>query len=49
MFAMFINASSFNQNISSWSVNGVTHCSQFSQDAPLTETNTPNFTNCDPN
>ena len=49
MFAMFINASSFNQNISSWSVNGVTYCSQFSQDAPLTETNTPNFTNCDPN
>ena len=49
MGAMFNNASSLNQDISSWSVNGVTYCSRFSQDAPLTETNTPNFTNCDPN
>jgi surface protein len=49
MGGMFVYASSFNQNISSWSVNGVTYCSQFSQDAPLTESNTPNFTNCDPN
>ena len=49
MGGMFVYASSFNQNISSWSVNSVTYCSQFSQDAPLTESNTPNFTNCDPN
>jgi len=38
--------SPFNQDISSWSVDGVTDCTQFSDGAPLTEANTPNFTNC---
>jgi len=47
MRAMFQN-SSFNQNISSWNVNNVTDCDGFSNSAPLTEANTPNFTNCTP-
>ena len=40
--------SNFNQNISSWDVSNVTVCYQFSFNAPLTEENTPNFTNCTP-
>ena len=47
MNGMFLG-SSFNQDISSWSVDGVTSCGNFSEDAPLTEANTPNFTNCTP-
>ena len=43
-----ISYSPFNQDISSWSVDGVTDCTQFSDGAPLTEANTPNFTNCTP-
>jgi len=46
MSEMFINASAFNQDISSWSVDNVTNCVDFSDGAPLTEANTPNFTNC---
>ena len=41
-------AGGFNQDISSWSVDNVTDCGGFSLDAPLTEANTPNFTNCIP-
>jgi surface protein len=48
MIYMFQNANAFNQDISSWSVDGVTSCGNFSEDAPLTEANTPNFTNCTP-
>ncbi len=44
---MFQN-SSFNQYIGSWSVDGVLYCGNFSDGAPLTEENTPNFTNCTP-
>ena len=40
--------SPFNQDISSWTVNNVTSCGSFSDCAPLTEANTPNFTNCTP-
>ena len=47
MNGMFLG-SSFNQDISSWSVDGVTSCGNFSEDAPLTDENTPNFTNCTP-
>ena len=47
MNSMF-RGTSFNQNISSWSVDGVLYCSNFSDGAPLTEANTPNFTNCNP-
>ena len=46
MDGMFGGATAFNQDISSWSVDGVTSCGNFSYNAPLTEENTPNFTNC---
>jgi surface protein len=49
MESMFAGATSFNQDISSWSVDGVTDCAIFSVNSSLTEANTPNFTNCDPN
>jgi surface protein len=45
MSYMFYGAT-FNQNLSSWSVSNVINCTYFSYDAPLTEANTPNFTNC---
>jgi len=48
MNSMFFYAD-FNQDISSWSVDNVTNCYQFREGALLTEANTPNFTNCDPN
>ena len=48
MNSMFWGADFFNQNLSSWNVDGVTNCEDFSTDAPLTEENTPNFTNCTP-
>ena len=46
MNGMFFGASSFNQDISSWDVINVTDCDNFSSHTPLTEANTPNFTNC---
>jgi len=48
MSNMFGAATAFNQNLSSWSVDNVTSCVSFSTNAPLTEANTPNFTNCTP-
>ena len=48
MYNMFREASNFNQDISSWSVDNVIYCDYFSDNAPLTEANTPNFTNCTP-
>ena len=45
---MFANAQAYNQNLSSWDVDNVTDCSIFSDNSPLTEANTPNFTNCTP-
>ena len=47
MYYMF-SGSDFNQDISSWDVSNVTNCGNFSDGAPLTEANTPNFTNCTP-
>lgn len=47
MGSMFAS-SVFNQDISTWSVANVTSCGDFSINAPLTEANTPNFTNCTP-
>ena len=40
--------SAFNQNIRFWDVSNVTYCNDFSDNCPLTEANTPNFTNCTP-
>ena len=48
MYGMFWGADIFNQNLSSWNVNGVTDCENFKLWTPLTEENTPNFTNCTP-
>jgi len=45
---MFNSADAFNQDLSSWSVANVTDCFNFSFESPLTEANTPNFTNCTP-
>ena len=49
MTGMFENATAFNQDISNWNVDNVYNCTNFSVNSPLTEANTPNFTNCDPN
>jgi len=48
MEAMFRSAINFNQDISTWDVSNVRNCGNFSEEAPLTEANTPNFTNCTP-
>ncbi|MBT3588690.1 MAG: BspA family leucine-rich repeat surface protein, partial [Flavobacteriaceae bacterium] len=48
MRAMFYNAFAFNQNLSSWSVDGVTQCLQFSDDTTSWTLPQPNFTNCTP-
>ena len=45
---MFTYAYDFNQPIGNWDVNNVTNCESFSYNCPLTEANTPNFTNCTP-
>ena len=48
MYKMFYGATAFNQYIANWSVDNVTSCGSFSTNSPLTEANTPNFTNCTP-
>ena len=45
---MFKDATSFNQDLSSWSVDGVTQCLQFSDGATSWTLPQPNFTNCTP-
>ncbi|MDA9803788.1 BspA family leucine-rich repeat surface protein, partial [Flavobacteriaceae bacterium] len=47
MYGMFFE-SLFSQDISNWDVSNVNNCNGFSDGAPLTEANTPNFTNCTP-
>jgi surface protein len=49
MYAMFVGLSSFNQDLSSWSVENVTSCSRFSEGASTWTLPQPNFTNCNPN
>ena len=46
---LFNNAIVFNQNLSSWDVDGVTDCTNFSQEATSWTLPQPNFTNCNPN
>jgi len=46
MFSMFYQANSFNQNLSSWIVNGVIDCGGFSEGATSWTLPQPNFTNC---
>jgi hypothetical protein len=48
MESMFNFATSFNQDLSSWSVNNVTFCNQFSDGAYSWTLPQPNFTNCTP-
>tara|TARA_B100000767_G_scaffold81852_1_gene78765 strand:- start:326 stop:568 length:243 start_codon:yes stop_codon:yes gene_type:complete len=43
MYSMFVYAETFNQDITSWSLDGVTDCANFSTAALLTAANTPNF------
>ena len=47
MFSGYDGEITFNQDISNWNVTNVTDCYAFST-GPLTEENTPNFTNCTP-
>ena len=48
MAYMFRGAISFNQDLSSWSVDGVLNCEDFSTDTPQWTLPQPNFTNCTP-
>ena len=48
MRSMFFDAFSYNQNLSSWSVDGVTQCNNFSEGANSWTLPQPNFTNCTP-
>jgi hypothetical protein len=45
---MFYGATAFNQDLSSWSVDGVTDCINFSDVTPSWTLPQPNFTNCTP-
>jgi len=49
MQSMFFNAIYYNQDLSSWSVDGVTSCNYFSYGTSSWTLPQPNFTNCDPN
>ena len=46
MTSMFYQATFFNQDLSSWSVNGVAYCENFSYGASNWTLPQPNFTNC---
>jgi len=48
MASMFENATSYNQDLSSWNVANVTFCSGFSTGATSWTLPKPNFTNCTP-
>jgi hypothetical protein len=48
MFEMFYRANYFNQDLSSWSVDGVKVCDDFSDGATAWTEPKPNFTNCTP-
>jgi len=48
MSVMFKYNEAFNQNLSSWSVDGVSSCGGFSDNTPSWTLPQPNFTNCTP-
>jgi len=48
MYYMFGTATSFNQDLNSWSVDNVTVCDGFSNGATSWTLPQPNFTNCTP-
>ena len=47
---MFGEAANFNQNLTSWNVSNVSNCSSFdiNSNNNWTDSNKPNFTNCNP-
>ena len=45
---MFSGATSFNQDLSSWSVFNVFNCDDFDANTPQWTLPKPNFTNCTP-
>ena len=45
---MFYGNIAFNKDLSSWSVDGVINCTDFSFDTPQWTLPQPNFTNCTP-
>ena len=47
MVQMFMYATSFNKDLSSWDMSNVTDCIQFSVEATAWTLPKPNFTNCD--
>ena len=48
MYYMFAGATSFNQDLSSWSVSNVTQCTDFSLNTSAWTLPKPNFTACTP-
>jgi len=48
MIFMFSGTTNFNQNLSSWNVDNVISCSDFSIDSPQWSEPKPNFSNCNP-
>jgi hypothetical protein len=48
MKKMFNNATSFNQDLSSWSIDAVDECDSFGNGASSWTLPKPNFTNCNP-
>jgi hypothetical protein len=48
MNGMFSGADTFNQNLSSWSVDNVTYCTSFNYNTPQWTLPKPTFTNCTP-
>jgi hypothetical protein len=48
MVSMFARADTFNQDLSSWNVDGVVQCLGFNIETPQWLLPKPNFTNCIP-
>jgi len=48
MYAMFVSAKAFNQDLSGWDVDQVTNCAYFFLATAAWNEPKPNFTNCNP-